>query len=147
MGPAVAFVKASAALVAVEEPEQGVGVALCFEAGAGALDEGEAEAVLPMVGMDVEGGELAVLGEAGIAGGHGGGEALDDAVYEGDEGVGFGGVCGGEVVAGGAVFRTEAVEIGGGHESAIGCLPGFYVDAGYGVGVGWLGGAQEHGSV
>ena len=40
---------------------------------------------------------------------------------------------------GGAVFGAEVIEVGVRDESAIGGLPGFDVDTGYGEGVRWLG--------
>lgn len=144
-GPAVDGVEARGAGVSVEEPEIGVVEALFDKMGSRGGDESGSDAVVPVVWIDVEGGEFSVVGEGGIARGHGGGESGDDAVVFSNDGVGLlrVGVC--EVVFRRAVFRAELVEVVVGKESAIGGLPCADVDLGYGECVFGLGGSEAHG--
>lgn len=98
------------------------------------------------MGIDIEGGELAVVGKVVLVRGGGSGKAVDDVAGDGDDGVGLGGVGVGEVVFLGAVFGTKVVEIAGREDSGIALLPGADVDARDGESVRRLGGAEKHGA-
>ena len=115
--------------------------------GAGCGDESDADAAAPGIGIDIEGGELAVVGKVGLVRGGGGGEAEDlvaEIAVGGDDGVWAGRIGVGEIVFLGAVLGAELIEIAGGEESGIAVLPGADVDARDGESVGGLSGAEEH---
>jgi hypothetical protein len=98
------------------------------------------------MGIDIEGGELAVFGKVGLVRGSGGGEAVDDVAGDGDDGVGVEGIGVGEIVFVGAVLGAEIVEIAGGKDSGVAVLPGADVYASDGESVGGLSRAEEHGA-
>ena len=114
------------------------------EVGAGGRDESHTDAEAPGMGIDIEGGELAVVGKVGLVRGSGGGEAVDDVAGDGDDGVRMERIGVGEIVFAGAIFRAELVEIVVGEKAAVAALPGADVDARDGESVGWLGGSKEH---
>jgi len=98
------------------------------------------------MGIDIEGGELAVAGKVGFVRGSSGGEAVDDVAGGGDDGVGLEGIGVREIVFVGAVFGAEIVEIAGGEDSGVALLPGADVNARDGESVRGLGGAEKHGA-
>ena len=112
--------------------------------GAGGRDQSDADAEAPGMGVDIEGGELAVVGQVGLVRGTGGGEAVDDVAGDGDDGVGAERIGVGEIVFFGAVLGAELVEIVVGEKAAVAALPGADVDASDSECVGRLGGAEEH---
>ena len=98
------------------------------------------------MGIDIECGELAVVGKVGLVRWAGGGEAVKDVASGGDDGVGLGRVGVREIVFFGAVLWAEIVEIAGGEDSAVAVLPGADVDARDGESVRRLSGAEKHGA-
>jgi hypothetical protein len=96
------------------------------------------------MGIDIEGGELAVVGQVGLVRGTGGGEAVDDVAGGGDDGVGAEWTGVGEIVFFGAVLGAELVEIVVWEKAAIALLPGADVDASDGESVGRLGRTEKH---
>jgi hypothetical protein len=140
----ISFVEALGAEVVDESEEVGVAVAERDEVGAGGRDESDANAEAPGMGIDIEGGELTVVGEVGLVRGAGGGEAVDDVAGGGDDGVGAEWIGVGEIVFFGAILGAELVEIVVGEKAAVAVLPGADVNASDGESVGRLGGAEEH---
>ncbi len=76
-GPLVGFVEVLCAEVVDEGEEVGVAQRERDEMGAGGGDERDADAAAPGIGIDIEGGELAVMGKVGLMRGRCGGEAED----------------------------------------------------------------------
>jgi hypothetical protein len=66
------------------------------------------------MGIDIEGGELAVVGKVGFLRGTRRGEAVDDVAGDSDDGVGVGGIGVRKIVFVGAVLGAELIEIAGG---------------------------------
>ena len=145
-GPLVCLVEALGAQVVDEREEIGLTDSERRKVGACCRDQGDADAEAPGVWIDIEGGELAVVGKVGFMRRCGGGEAVDDVAGGGDDGVGLEGIGVGEIVFVGAVLGAEIVEIAGGEDSAVAVLPGADVDARDGESVGGLGGAEKHGA-
>lgn len=143
-GPLVGFVEALGAKVVDQGEEVGLAQAKRHEVGAGGGDQSDADAEAPGVGIDVEGGELAVVGEVGLLRGTRGGEAVDDVAGDCDDGVGLEGIGVGKIVFVGAVLGAEIVEIAGGKDSSVAVLPCADVYASDGESVGGLGRAEEH---
>ena len=112
--------------------------------GAGCGDESDADAEAPGIGIDIEGGELAVVGKVGLVRGRVVAKPWRMLPDDGDDGVGLEGIRVGEIVFFSAVLGAELIEIAGGEKSAIAVLPGADVDARDGESVGGLGGAEEH---
>ncbi len=144
--PLIVLIEALGAKVVDESEEVGVPEAKRRKMVAGGCDESHADAEAPGMGIDIEGGELAVIGQVGLVRGSGGGEAVDDVAGGGDDGVGVERIGVGEIVFFGAIFRAELVEIVVGEKAAIAALPGANVDASDGESVGGLGGAEKHGA-
>jgi len=138
------LIEALGAEVVDESEEVGLAKAKRHEVGAGGRDESDADAEAPGIGIDIESGELAVVGEIGLVRGTRGGEAVDDVAGGGDDRVGLERIGVGEIVFFGAVFGAELVEIVVGEKAAVALLPGADVDARDGESVGRLGGAEEH---
>lgn len=145
-GPLIGLVEALGAEVIDEREEVGVLEAERYEMGASGGDESDADAESPGMRVDIEGCELAVVGQVGLVRGRCGGEAVDDVAGAGDDGVRLGRIGVGEIVFIGAVFGAESVEIAGGEDSGIALLPGADVDACDGESVGRLGRAEKHGA-
>jgi hypothetical protein len=145
-GPLIGFVEALGAEVVDQSEEVGLPESKRDEVGAGGRDQSDADAESPGVGIDIEGGELAVVGKVGLVRRAGGGEAVEDVAGGGDDGVGLEGVGVGEIVLVGAVLGAEIVEIAGGKDSGVAVLPGADVDARDGESIGGLSGTEEHGA-
>ena len=89
-GPLISLVEALGAEVVDRCEEVCVLVAERSHVGTGGGDQCDAEAEAPRIGIDIEGGELAVVGKIGLLRGARGGEAPDDVAIGGDDGVGVG---------------------------------------------------------
>jgi hypothetical protein len=140
------LIEALCAEVFDEGEEVGVLEAKRHEVGAGGGYESDADTEAPGMGIDIECGQLAVVGQVGFVRGTGGGEAVDDVAGGGDDGVGVEGIGVGKIVFLGAVFGAELVEIVVGEKAAVAVLPCADVDASDGESVGRLGWAEEHGA-
>lgn len=145
-GPLIDLIEALGAEVVDESEEIGVAESKRHKVGAGGGDECDADAESPGMGIDIEGSELAVVGQVGLVRGSGGGEAVDDVAGDGDDGVRVERIGVGEIVFGGAILGKELIEIVVGEKAAIAALPGADVDASDGECVGGLSGAEEHGA-
>jgi hypothetical protein len=146
-GPLVGFVEVLGAEVVDECEEVGVPQAEGDEMGTGGGDERDADAAAPGIGINIQGGELAVVGKVRLLRGTRGGEAEDlvaEIAVGGDDGVGVGRIGVGEIVFLGAVLRAQLIEIAGGEKSGIAVLPGADVNARDGECVGGLSGTEEH---
>ena len=135
-GPLVGFVEVLCAEVVDEREEVGVAQRERDEMGACGGDECDADAAAPGIGIDIEGCELAVMGEVGLLRGARGGEAEDFFARGSDDVVE---AAGGEV---GGV-RELVCRLGGGVGGVagdVGKIAGFDWAAGFGwvddVGVG-----------
>lgn len=145
-GPLVGFVEALGAEVIDKSEEVGLAEAERDHVGASGRDQSDADTESPGVGIDIEGGELAVVGKVGLLRGACGGEAVDDVAGDSDDGVGVERIGVGEIVFVGAVFRAELIEVAGGEDSGVAVLPGADVDARDGESVSRLGGTEKHGA-
>jgi hypothetical protein len=146
-GPLVGFIEVLGAEVVDKCEEVSVLQAKRDEVGAGGRDERDADAAAPGIRINIEGGELAVVGKVGLLGGTRGGEAEDlvaGIAVGGDDGVRVRIVGVREVVFLGAVLGAELIEIAGGEKSGIAMLPGADVNARDGESVGRLSGTEEH---
>lgn len=108
------MIEALGAKVADEGKEVCLAAAEGDEVSAGGGDQSAADAEAPAIGIDIESGELAVMGKVGLARGGGSGEPHDDVAavaVDGDDGVRVEGIEIREIVFGGAVFGAELVKV------------------------------------
>lgn len=127
--PAVGEVEALGALVAAEDPEDGVGVAGVFEAAAGLVEQPATDAGAPAVGVDVKGVDFAGALRVVVAGGAEGGEADDPLAGEGDDRLRIGGGGRVAVIPADPLLRLQRVEELVADQAAVSDLPGADVDA------------------
>jgi hypothetical protein len=127
--PAVGAVEALGSLVAAQHPEDGLGIGARFEAAAGILEQAAADARAPVLGLDVEGVDLADVRRVDVAGGPEGGEADDPLAGKSDDRLRVGRSGGIEVVPADPLLGLQRVEDLLVDQAPVGGLPGADVDA------------------
>jgi hypothetical protein len=127
--PVVGEVEALGALVAAQHPEDGFFVAGVHETLPRLRQQAAADAGAPVLGVDVEGVDLAGAVGVGVAGGAEGGEADDLLAGEGDDRLRVGRGGGIEVVPVDSLLRLQRVEDLVFDQTPVGDLPRADVDA------------------
>jgi hypothetical protein len=127
--PAVGEVEALSGFVTQQHPEDRLCIAARFETAAGILQQLAANTLVPVLGIDVEGVDLAGALDVRIARGPEGGEADDPLTGEGDNRLRIGRGGGVEVVPPDSLLRLQRVENRVVDQASVGGLPGADVDA------------------
>jgi len=142
--PSVFAVEVFGAAVSFQNPEDRVAKFLSDEMGAGCGDQREAEALVPVVGVDIERGEFSVAEKIRITRRHSGSESVDRRSRQGDNRVRLERVDVSKVISLCAIFGAKLREVVVRHEATVCGLPGADVQTRDRESIGGLGGAKEH---
>ncbi len=127
--PPIDAVKTLGTNIAVQYPQSCVSKSVIEKASAGRGDERIADTAAPQIGVDVEGAQLSVAGEIRVACRRCGGESLNRARFDSNDGPGYARVGIAESVPLCAIFGAKLIEEIVGQQLAVSNLPGAYVYA------------------